>query len=354
MRAAAGRRRVRRTFHPYRVHCVSGSIIERVACVGAPATREIEAVISSRQGDGPRELASNSLTAHPNRSTRSPCFSSRRQQQQQQQHAAQTPMVKTKELKPPAELVEAIQASEDGSTAPPESEPLQGMGATRAIGNKLLHEEAQKPSDLPDELRTKHGNPMNAEDKHVRARAACMHACMHNSGSSARADSINAIQGLQQAGVAGQQPRRQGAHVHQVLSHMLAAAAAVCCCSCCCSLLLACSSSFWRCSRCSSRCVPLSCMHCHPTHSAEPHALSALALAHCIATACTAPLTHTGGALQPQPPRRRAGRQGRPADRQHGGRVARRARPGWQRAGAHDPALAPRVGARRLVCRAPP
>jgi hypothetical protein len=31
-------------------------------------------------------------------------------------------MVKTKELKPPQEIVDAIQASEDGSTAPPEAE----------------------------------------------------------------------------------------------------------------------------------------------------------------------------------------------------------------------------------------
>jgi hypothetical protein len=30
--------------------------------------------------------------------------------------------VKTKELKPPADIVEAIQNSEDGSTAPPEAE----------------------------------------------------------------------------------------------------------------------------------------------------------------------------------------------------------------------------------------
>lgn len=50
---------------------------------------------------------------------------------------------------------------------------LQGSGATREIGNKLVHEEQQKPSDLPDELR--HGDdhganppgPMSSEDKHV-------------------------------------------------------------------------------------------------------------------------------------------------------------------------------------------
>lgn len=51
---------------------------------------------------------------------------------------------------------------------------LAGTGATREIGNKLLHETPQKPSDLPDELRqgNSHGNPMtdpnmSAEDKHV-------------------------------------------------------------------------------------------------------------------------------------------------------------------------------------------
>lgn len=48
-----------------------------------------------------------------------------------------------------------------------------GTAGTRVIGNKLAHEEPQKPSDLPDELRhgDDHGaNPpgaMSAEDKHV-------------------------------------------------------------------------------------------------------------------------------------------------------------------------------------------
>jgi hypothetical protein len=50
---------------------------------------------------------------------------------------------------------------------------LQGTGATRVIANKLEHEEQQKPSQLPDELR--HGDdhganppgPMSSEDKHV-------------------------------------------------------------------------------------------------------------------------------------------------------------------------------------------
>jgi hypothetical protein len=50
---------------------------------------------------------------------------------------------------------------------------LAGTGATREIANKLVHEEQQKPSELPDELR--HGDdhganapgPMSSEDKHV-------------------------------------------------------------------------------------------------------------------------------------------------------------------------------------------
>ena len=74
-------------------------------------------------------------------------------------------MVKTKELKPPAELVEAIQNSEDGSTAPPEAGATAGIGATRAIGNKLTHETQQKPSELQgDELRNK-GLPPDQYEK---------------------------------------------------------------------------------------------------------------------------------------------------------------------------------------------
>ncbi|WIA15286.1 hypothetical protein OEZ85_001957 [Tetradesmus obliquus] len=75
-------------------------------------------------------------------------------------------MVKTKELKPPADIVEAIQNSEDGSTAPPEAEVLRGVGATRDIGNKLTHEEPQKPSELPEELKPSHpGRAMDSDEK---------------------------------------------------------------------------------------------------------------------------------------------------------------------------------------------
>eukprot|EP00882_Tetradesmus_deserticola_P000335 GHRQ01000370.1.p1 GENE.GHRQ01000370.1~~GHRQ01000370.1.p1 ORF type:complete len:123 (+),score=59.44 GHRQ01000370.1:423-791(+) len=75
-------------------------------------------------------------------------------------------MVKTQELKPPADVVEAIQNSEDGSTAPPNAEALHGVGATRDIGNKLMHEEPQKPSKLPDELKPTHpGRAMTSEEK---------------------------------------------------------------------------------------------------------------------------------------------------------------------------------------------
>lgn len=64
----------------------------------------------------------------------------------------------------------------------PCAQVLQGTGATREIGNKLLHEEQQKPSDLPDELR--HGDdhganppgPMSSEDKHVSV--CCWLACI--------------------------------------------------------------------------------------------------------------------------------------------------------------------------------
>lgn len=82
-------------------------------------------------------------------------------------------MVKTVELKPPQEIVDAIQASDDSSTAPPDAEVIGGTAGSRVIGNKLAHEEPQKPSDLPDELR--HGDdhganptgPMSADDKKV-------------------------------------------------------------------------------------------------------------------------------------------------------------------------------------------
>jgi hypothetical protein len=77
-------------------------------------------------------------------------------------------MVKTKELKPPADLVEAIQNSEDGSTAPPEAEATGGIGATRAIGNKLTHETQQKPSELQgDELREKGSAPDQYEKQEL-------------------------------------------------------------------------------------------------------------------------------------------------------------------------------------------
>jgi hypothetical protein len=47
---------------------------------------------------------------------------------------------------------------------------LRGIGATRDIGNKLLHEEPQKPSDLPDELKPSHpGRAMDSDEKKVRA-----------------------------------------------------------------------------------------------------------------------------------------------------------------------------------------
>jgi hypothetical protein len=45
---------------------------------------------------------------------------------------------------------------------------LHGVGATRDIGNKLTHEEPQKPSDLPDELKPSHpGRAMDSDDKKV-------------------------------------------------------------------------------------------------------------------------------------------------------------------------------------------
>lgn len=54
------------------------------------------------------------------------------------------------------------------------------MGATRQIGNQLVHETQQKPSDLPDEMRhgDSHGNPMDdpnmsSEDKHVSGQTRC-------------------------------------------------------------------------------------------------------------------------------------------------------------------------------------
>lgn len=72
------------------------------------------------------------------------------------------------------EIVDAIQASDDGSTAPPEAEVVGGTAGSRVIGTKLADEEPQKPSDLPNEMRhgDSHGNeppgPMSSEDKHVR------------------------------------------------------------------------------------------------------------------------------------------------------------------------------------------
>jgi hypothetical protein len=49
---------------------------------------------------------------------------------------------------------------------------LHGVGATRDIGNKLTHEEPQKPSDLPDELKPTHpGRAMDSDEKKVRGGA---------------------------------------------------------------------------------------------------------------------------------------------------------------------------------------
>jgi hypothetical protein len=46
---------------------------------------------------------------------------------------------------------------------------LHGVGATRDIGNKLVHEEPQKPSQLPDDLKPSHpGRAMDSDDKKVR------------------------------------------------------------------------------------------------------------------------------------------------------------------------------------------
>lgn len=65
---------------------------------------------------------------------------------------------------------------------------LQGTGATRVIANKLVHEDIQKPSDLPPELR--HGNAhdalthpytMSPEDKHVSGFRAAAWACLDKS-----------------------------------------------------------------------------------------------------------------------------------------------------------------------------
>eukprot|EP00775_Hariotina_reticulata_P003035 gene3035-3316_t len=84
--------------------------------------------------------------------------------------------VKTKEAKPPQEVIDAIQQSEDGSTAPPSAEVLGDTSANRVIASKLVHEEPQKPSDLPEELRhgDAHGNPntsagpMESAEKHLK------------------------------------------------------------------------------------------------------------------------------------------------------------------------------------------
>ncbi|GBF99699.1 hypothetical protein Rsub_12411 [Raphidocelis subcapitata] len=62
-------------------------------------------------------------------------------------------MVKKTELKPPAEIVEAIRASEDGSTAPDSADISSGPGGfsgdtPRAIRNALVHEEPQRPSEI--------------------------------------------------------------------------------------------------------------------------------------------------------------------------------------------------------------
>jgi hypothetical protein len=81
--------------------------------------------------------------------------------------------------------VDAIQASDDGSTAPPEAEVVGGTAGSRVIGNKLAHEEPQKPSDLPDELRhgDSHGNeppgPMSSEEKLVRAGREAARVALH-------------------------------------------------------------------------------------------------------------------------------------------------------------------------------
>eukprot|EP00879_Flechtneria_rotunda_P001242 GHRR01001389.1.p1 GENE.GHRR01001389.1~~GHRR01001389.1.p1 ORF type:complete len:140 (+),score=36.96 GHRR01001389.1:350-769(+) len=81
-------------------------------------------------------------------------------------------MVKTKELKPPSDVVDAIQHSEDGSTAPPDAEATRRIGATRDIGNKLTHEEPQKVSDVRQS--DDHGNPIHGgryqerKEKHLK------------------------------------------------------------------------------------------------------------------------------------------------------------------------------------------
>ncbi|KIZ00772.1 hypothetical protein MNEG_7190 [Monoraphidium neglectum] len=64
-------------------------------------------------------------------------------------------MVKHTELKPPAELVDAIKSSEDASTAPASAVIPSGPGGfsgstPRVIRNALEHEEPQRPSLMAD------------------------------------------------------------------------------------------------------------------------------------------------------------------------------------------------------------
>eukprot|EP00877_Chromochloris_zofingiensis_P010736 jgi/Chrzof1/5916/Cz16g20170.t1 len=74
--------------------------------------------------------------------------------------------LKLKELKPPPDIVEAIQQSEDG-TAPPKAEVLEGIGANREIAARILFEKPVKAKELGIELRHEGPKPSKL-DKYVR------------------------------------------------------------------------------------------------------------------------------------------------------------------------------------------
>ncbi len=77
--------------------------------------------------------------------------------------------VKTKELKPPQEVVEAIQASDDG-TAPPSAD-ASGSGFSndtpRTVRNHLMHEDQQKLSEVRAGAHGAVPHVMDAAEKQV-------------------------------------------------------------------------------------------------------------------------------------------------------------------------------------------
>ena len=89
------------------------------------------------------------------------------------------------ELKPPAEVVEAIMASEDGSTAPPSADISSGPGGfsgntPRTIRNALEHEEPQRPSELAAKEEAEGGVEGLAAAQGNRAmKAVCARACLN-------------------------------------------------------------------------------------------------------------------------------------------------------------------------------